>query len=147
LFFDDEWACAPCLELQFRSQVVPSLSKKWEKADELEKIVGAGKPLGMHNKTYNVLLGKLQELREALYGKERIRASDKYSQIVKSIWRFPTLGDESFFPGDRTFARFNKTIAAKRYRSTSTPIVSPTLQDDSRREFRGGYESEDPDDL
>lgn len=148
LFFKkDKWSCASCLKLSFRSQLIHPLSRRWEKFYILANRLESGKPHGMHNKTYIILLSHLELLRKELYGKQHRFASDKYSDILKCIWRSPIPRDGFSIPSIKAAA--GSVERAKALSELATrPLISPFPSDGGvKRVFRGGFETSDPDDL
>ena len=147
LFFKDKWSCASCLNLSFRSQLIHPLSRKWENFDILNNRLKGGKPHGMHNKTYTKLLGNLETLSQDLYDKKHTFASDKYSDFVKCIWRYPVRRDEYFFPSIKRYAAFIEEGKVLRELATRSLINPLSSGDGSKREFRDGFETSDAGDL
>ena len=98
LYFRDAWSCASCAELLCRVQLIHPDSRKWEKLDRLSRGLERGKPHGMHSKTYSNRLSDILVLKNELYEKPRVYASNKYADIVSSTWRLPVSGDDFWFP-------------------------------------------------
>jgi hypothetical protein len=147
VFFKDTWACASCLQLSFRSQLIHPLSKKWEKFDELVGIVKNGKPHGMHNETYDKILVKLEKLEAKLYGKSRRYASDKYSEIVKCTWRDPQLSDH-FSLDSITHTVELDPVGKKEVITPAVPLLGPVdLTSDTKQPVPGGYETSETEDM
>ncbi len=87
VFFREDWACATCLGLLFRSQLVDPAVRKWAEFDKIKERVGYGRPKGMHNKTYNSLKTKHDKIQKQLYDQERANASIKYVHVINNNWR------------------------------------------------------------
>jgi ribosomal protein L37AE/L43A len=86
LYFSGSWACARCHQLMFRSQLADPRALLWERHDRLEAKVKAGRPKGMHNRTYQQLLDEFSAIRQQLAGKARSWAADDHCVEVESVW-------------------------------------------------------------
>lgn len=86
LYYKGVWACADCLGLHYRRQLVAPEVVRWERYDELGKQLKYGRPKGMHNETYRELRQELIGLEMQLRDRPRKYASDTHDLIVTSRW-------------------------------------------------------------
>lgn len=86
LYYRHLWACADCLKLFYRSQLLDKEVKLWARHDDLAERVGRGRPKGMHNSTYHELLRQLASLRVEVRNKTRKYASELHNTTVTSRW-------------------------------------------------------------
>lgn len=86
LYYKSVWACADCLGLHYRRQLVAPEVLRWERYDELGKQLKYGRPKGMHNETYRGLRQELIGLEMQLSDRPRRYASDTHDLIITSRW-------------------------------------------------------------
>lgn len=86
LYYDEQWACACCLMLNYRSQLVDKTALLHDTRDALRGRIGAGRPKGMHHKTFVKLHDELSKLNERLVGRPRRYASAEHNLIVREEW-------------------------------------------------------------
>jgi hypothetical protein len=86
LYYKDTWACATCLRLHYRSQLIDKEVKLWEELDELRTQLRRGRPTGMHHKTFIKLKLRLSALEYRFEGRERKEAGSSHNVIVTSRW-------------------------------------------------------------
>lgn len=142
LFLKDKWRCASCHELSFRSQLIHPLAKKWETFDWLSNRLEYGKPHGMHNKTYILLLKKLEERKEKLCGKPRRFASSKFSEAVEALWRSPLPEEDYSTHSMRVEAESDNKYLPPAVKGQ--PLLGPCSPNyDLARQLRLDYETED----
>jgi protein-arginine kinase activator protein McsA len=98
LRYKDHWACADCLKLHYRSQLVDKAARLWERRDFLHARLRYGRPRGMHNRTHMKLREELLVLEATLKGKSRTFSSEAHDQIVSSTW-VPAKSVDLWFPG------------------------------------------------
>lgn len=85
LVFTYKWACRTCSGLIYRSQRIGSKVAKWERRDTLSALIGAGRPKGMHHKTFDGLRCELEGLAEEL-GSVRAEAPIEYRHSLQRKW-------------------------------------------------------------
>ena len=86
LFFAGHWACAECHRLLRRSQVIPKNAAARERWEGLKKLVGRGRPPGMHSRTYARLREELKVLEAILRKIPFAVASEVHCKIVQEQW-------------------------------------------------------------
>ena len=88
LFFGHAWVCRECSGVPYRSQRISAKVRDWEKRDQLDTLVRAGRPKGMHEKTF---VKRRQELAllERKLGDERASAPREYLLLLKRRWIRP----------------------------------------------------------
>ena len=86
LYYRDQWKCADCHGLLYRSQLVDKEVQLWEERDRLSALLKAGRPKGMHNSTYAHHRLRLAELERLLRCRPRKYASDVHDLIVRERW-------------------------------------------------------------
>ena len=80
------WACAKCHGLHYRRQLIDKDVARWERRQELQELVGRGRPKGMHNPTYIALREELYRLQFKLRGRARKWASCEHDLIIQAQW-------------------------------------------------------------
>ena len=99
IFFKDEWACAKCHKLGYRSQYVDSKHVEWKEYDELLILTSNGRPKGMHDKTFARMRRQLEILEFKLRGKSRSDVASRHSYECISEWVPLDDFDELWVPG------------------------------------------------
>lgn len=87
LRFARSWACAECHGLLSRSQVIPASVSSIERLAALKKLVGRGRPLRMHSRTYERTRAELGALEKAVARMPFAVASEDHCRIVEEEWR------------------------------------------------------------
>jgi ribosomal protein L37AE/L43A len=85
LVYTWHWRCDKCSGLLYRKQAVGSKVTAWEKRAELERLVGAGRPKGMHNATFAKLARELEQLVQRL-GPDEAKAHHEYLWRLERTW-------------------------------------------------------------
>jgi hypothetical protein len=101
LLFDCAWTCYHCQPLAHRSKMVGDLVRKSERLAELERLSAAGRPKGMHNRTYLKVRDERFLLKQELEG-HRGMAREIYEEVITSCWSSEGLvivGRENAGPG------------------------------------------------
>ncbi len=86
VYYKGHWACANCLKLYHRSQLIDKVALLWERRDLIHARVKHGRPKGMHRGTFVKLKDELRDLNLWLDGKHRTFTSEVHDQIVSSAW-------------------------------------------------------------
>lgn len=88
LIFRSGWACGRCHRLIYRSQVIPHNVKAWEKVQELQAMIGDGRPHRMRQAKFQALQNQLEYLKKAA-GKARGVASRRHFSRIETEWVSP----------------------------------------------------------
>ncbi len=97
VYYNSNWACAHCLTLHYRSQLVDKTTLLWERRDAIHTHVRHGRPKGMHRQTFVKLKAELLALNAKLDGQSRSFVSEVHDQIVSSTWA-PAASVDLWFP-------------------------------------------------
>lgn len=88
LIFRAGWACGRCHRLIYRSQAIPHNVKAWERIQELEAMIGGGRPHRMRQARYRALQEELQYLKKVA-GRARKVASKRHFSRLETEWVSP----------------------------------------------------------
>jgi hypothetical protein len=85
LVYAFRWSCDRCSGLKYRSQRVGAKVQAWERRDKLERLIGRGRPVGMHRTTLAKHRAELARLRAEL-GSDRAEAPAEWLYTLERKW-------------------------------------------------------------
>lgn len=86
IYAESEWRCKTCLRLSNRSTLIDPVVRITEELDEIERVIGSGRPRGMRMARFATLEQRYIDLLNQLGGNRRRSASQDYRHRIDAEW-------------------------------------------------------------